>query len=199
MNAPSDRFARAIALFDAANAEDPNKETFEGAEYPKEVLYAERMTAWLDKFAPDGSEALKLAARAQHIRRWAIPRSEYPMDRKGYDLWRTTLAKFHGDTAAEILRQVGYDEPTIERVKALLLKERMKLDSEGQTLEDVVCLVFLQYYFAEFASHYSEPKLVGIVRKTWKKMSERGHEEALKLAPLFPPNLLEVVKQAISA
>jgi hypothetical protein len=197
MDTPSDRFARAVALFDAANGEDPNRETFEGAEYPKEVLYAQRMTAWLDRFAPDASEALKLAARAQHIRRWAIPRSEYPMDRKGYDLWRTTLAKFHGDTAAEILRRVGYDEPTIERVKALLLKERMKLDPEGQTLEDVVCLVFLQYYFAEFASHYSEPKLVGIVRKTWKKMSERGHEEALKLAPMFPPSLLEVVKQAI--
>ena len=198
MTTASDRFNQAIALFDAANGEDPNQETFEGVTYPKEVLYAQRMTAWLEKFEPNASEALKLAARAQHIRRWAIPRSEYSMDRKGYDLWRTTLAKFHGDTAAEILKQVGYDDATIERVKALLLKERMKLDPEGQTLEDVICLVFLQYYFVEFSSHYSEPKLVGIVRKTWKKMSDRGHDEALKLAPLFPSQLLEVVKQAIA-
>ncbi|MDD5331167.1 MAG: DUF4202 domain-containing protein [Sulfuricella sp.] len=199
MTTESSRFQEAIARIDAANAEDTNKETFEGVEYPKEILYSNRMTAWLDKYEPDASEALKLAARAQHIRRWAIPRGDYPMNRKGYDDWRITLAKFHGDTTAEIMRDVGYDEATCERVKTLLLKDRIKLiPDEGQVLEDVVCLVFLEFYFVPFAPHYSEPKLIGIVRKTWKKMSERSHGEALKLAPLWPAELLESVKKALA-
>lgn len=105
MHTPSDRLARAIALFDAANAKAPGKEMFEGTGYPREVLYAQRMSAWLDKFAPGASEVLKLAARAQHIRRWAIPRSEYPMDRKGYDLWRTTLAPLFPPNLLEEVKQ----------------------------------------------------------------------------------------------
>jgi hypothetical protein len=192
------RFAEALARFDAANAEDPNRERSEGAEHPKELLYARRMTAWLDRFAPDASEALKLAARSQHIRRWAIPRSEYPMNRQGYNEWRHRLAKFHAETAGEILKEVGYDEETIRRVESLLLKERMELDSEGQALEDVICLVFLTYYFADFASHYSEPKLIGILRKTWKKMSPRGHETALTLVPKLPAELRAVVEKALA-
>lgn len=195
----SDHFKEAIARFDAANAADPNKEMFEGKEYPKELLYAQRMTAWLDKYAPDASEALQLAARAQHICRWKIPRREYPMDRDGYNQWRTTLAKMHGDIAAEIMREVGYDEQMCEKIKALLLKDRIKLaDPDGQTLEDVVCLVFLEFYFVPFAPQYNEIKLASIVRKTWKKMSERGHQTALTLLPLLPANLIEVVKKAVA-
>lgn len=199
MTAVSDHFKDAIARIDAANGTDPNKEMFEGKECPKEVLYSERMTAWLHKYEPNASEALQLAARAQHIRRWAIPRSEYPMNRKGYNDWRTTLAKFHGDTTATIMKEVGYDDAMCERVKALLLKDRIKLeDPDGQTLEDVICLVFLAYYFIPFAPHYTEPKLVGIVQKTWKKMSERGHAAALELAPALPADLLAVVQKAIT-
>lgn len=199
MTATSDRFKQAIARFDAANAADPNKEIFEGKEYTKEHLYAERMTAWLEKFEPNASEALQLAARAQHICRWKIPRSDYPMNRKGYNDWRTTLAKFHGDTAAALMKEVGYDDALCEKVKELLLKDRIKLaDPDGQTLEDVICLVFLAYYFIPFAPHYTEPKLIGIVQKTWKKMSERGHNAALELAPALPADLLAVVQKAIS-
>lgn len=192
------RFSEAIARFDAANAEDPNKEVFGGETYPKELLYAQRMTAWLEKFAPDASEALKLAARSQHIRRWAIPRSEYPMNRQGYNEWRHRLAEFHAETAGRILDEAGYDEETIRRVRALLLKERMELDPEGQILEDVICLVFLEFYFADFAPHYSEPKLIGILRKTWKKMSPRGHEAALALAPKLPADLRALLGKALA-
>jgi len=199
MTATSDRFNKAIALIDAANAEDPNKEMFEGKEYAKEALYAERMTAWLHKFEPNASEALQLAARAQHICRWKIPRSDYPMNRKGYNDWRTTLAKFHGDTTAAIMRQAGYDDAMCEKVKELLLKDRIKLeDPDGQRLEDVICLVFLQFYFIPFAPQYNEPKLISIVQKTWKKMSERGHKAALDLAPALPADLLAVVQKAIT-
>ena len=195
----SEHFDEAIARFDAANAADPNKEVFEGKEYPKELLYAQRMTAWLDKYQPDASETLRLAARAQHICRWKIPRREYPMDRDGYNKWRTTLAKMHGDIAAEIMQQVGYDEQMCEQVKALMMKDRFKLaGQDGQTLEDVICLVFLEFYFAPFAPKYSAPKLTGIVRKTWRKMSERGHQTALTLAPSWSADLLEIVKKAIA-
>lgn len=197
MTAVSGRFKNAMARIDAANAEDPNKEMFEGKEHPKELLYSERMTAWLHKFEPNASEALQLAARAQHICRWKTPRSEYPMNRKGYNDWRTTLAKFHGDTTAGIMKKAGYDDAMCERVRALLQKDRIKLeDPDGQTLEDVICLVFLAYYFIPFAPHYSEPKLISIVQKTWKKMSERGHAAALELAPALPAELLTVVQKA---
>ncbi|MDD5240301.1 MAG: DUF4202 domain-containing protein [Sulfuricella sp.] len=199
MTITSDRFKEAMARFDAANAADPNKEAFEGKEYSKELLYAERMTTWLHQFEPDASEALQLAARAQHICRWKIPRSDYPMNRKGYNDWRTTLAKFHGDTAAALMKEAGYDDTMCEKVKALLLKDRIKLeDPDGQTLEDVICLVFLAHYFIPFAPHYSEPKLTGIVQKTWNKMSERGHKAALELAPALPTDLLAVVQKAIA-
>ena len=192
---PTAGFDTAIARFDAANADDPRREVCEGVAYPRELLYARRMTVWVEKLAPDASEALRLAARCQHIRRWTIPRRDYPMDRQGYRAWRTRLARFHADTAGEILRDVGYDEPTVQRVQALLRKERLKLDPEVQCLEDVICLVFLESYFADFASQHDEPKLVDIVRKTWKKMSGPGHEAALALN--LPPAARAIVRKAL--
>lgn len=197
MIADPDRFEKAIARFDAANAEDPNRETFDGAEQPKELLYAKRMTAWLERLAPDASEPLRLAARCQHIRRWTVPRNTYSMDRQGYKQWRTALAKFHAETAGALLRELGYDEQTLGRVQSLLRKERLKLDPETQLLEDVACLVFLENYFADFAKQHDEKKLVGIVRKTWEKMSSKGRDAALKLD--LPPEAVAIVKKALAA
>lgn len=194
------RFEQAISKFDAANAEDPNKEIFEGKEYPKELLYARRMTDMLQRFAPDASEAVQLAVRAQHICRWKIPRDNYPMDKAGYMQWRTYLYKYHGETAGGIMREAGYDEDMIGKLKSLLRKEKLKLNPETQMLEDVVDLVFLEHYLADFVhkySHYEEEKLLDILRKTWKKMSERGHEAALKLD--YTPEMLAVVKKALGA
>src|SRR5258705_2353923 len=168
----SEKFNNAISRFDAANGNDPNGE---------ELVYAQRMSEWLDRLAPGASEALKLAARSQHIRRWEIPRDKYPMNRGGYHRWRNELAGFHAETAGKILREVGYDDATVGRVQSLLRKERLKEDPEAQLLEDVICLVFLENYFADFAREHDEPKLIGILRKTWRKMSDRGHEAALKL------------------
>ena len=165
-------FRAALERIDAANAQDPAG---------KELIYSQRMSAWLDRIEPGASESLRLAARAQHIRRWIIPRADYPMDRIGYLKWRTTLYKFHADEATAILRQAGYDPPTITRVASLVRKERIKTDPEAQTLEDVICLVFLENYFAEFAAAHDDEKVIGILRKTWKKMSERGQKMALSL------------------
>jgi hypothetical protein len=180
-----ERFNTAIARFDAANAEDPNTEVVAGQASPKELLYAQRMTAWLERLVPDASEALRLAARCQHIRRWTMPRRDYPMTRQGYLQWRTMLARFHAETAGTILREVGYDEAMIHRVQALLRKERLRRDPEVQCLEDVICLVFLESYFADFARQHEPAKVIDIVQKTWHKMSSRGQEVARTL-PLSP-------------
>jgi hypothetical protein len=192
---PGEKLSEAIARFDAANAEDPHKETIDGKEHPKALVYAERMSAWLDKLAPDATEVVRLAVRAQHIRRWTVERERYPMDRAGYRKWRTDLGAFHAETAGRILREVGYAEEAVARVQALLRKERLKADPEVQLLEDVACLVFLDHYFAEFAQKHDEEKLVDIVRKTWRKMSPRGHEAAHGLR--LPPKLGALVKRAL--
>ena len=176
------RFEDALRLIDAANSEDPNTESFEGEDYPKELLYSMRMTKWLETIEPQASEALRLAVRSQHIRRWEIPRSEYPLDRKGYHQWRTRLYDYHGERAAGILEQVGYDEETIARVRKLLKKQGLKSNPETQTLEDVACLVFLESYFWDFSRLHDEEKIVGILRKTWVKMSPRGQEAARELS-----------------
>lgn len=200
MIANIERFKQALAKFDAANADDPNQEVFEGKSYPKELLYAQRMTAMLERFAPDAAEAVQLAVRCQHICRWKVPRNSYPMDGEGYKRWRTNLYKFHGDTAGAIMREVGYDEEIIGKVQALLRKERLKVNPDTQLLEDVVDLVFLEHYLADFVSkynHYEEDKLLGILRKTWLKMSEKGHAAALQLN--YTPEMLAVVKKALAA
>ena len=194
------RFQQAIAKFDAANAQDPNQEIFDGKSYPKELLYAQRMTAMLERFAPDASEAVQLAVRCQHICRWKSPRNAYPMDGVGYKQWRTDLYKFHGETAGAIMREVGYDDDMIAKVQALLRKEKLKVNPETQMLEDVVDLVFLQHYLADFVtkySHYEEEKLLGILRKTWRKMSDNGHAAALKLD--YTPEILAVIQKALAS
>jgi hypothetical protein len=177
----NDRFAAAIARFDDANRDDPNRTILDGVEHPDELLYAIRMTGWLGRMYPDASEALQLAVRCQHIRRWNIPRSRYPMDRAGYHRWRTELAKFHADTAATILREVGYDGATIARVQSLVRKENLKSDLQTQALEDVACLVFLEHEFSDFARKHDEAKVVNILQRTWKKMSPLGQRAALSL------------------
>ncbi len=182
MNENPKRFEDALRLIDEANSEDPNTESFEGEDYPKELLYSMRMTKWLETIESQASEALRLAVRSQHIRRWEIPRSEYPLGRKGYHQWRTRLYDYHGEKAAEILKKVGYDEETIARVRKLLKKKGLRSNPETQTLEDVACLVFLESYFWDFSRLHDEEKIIGILRKTWVKMSARGQEAARELS-----------------
>jgi hypothetical protein len=192
----TERFHLALARIDAENAQDPNIEIVDNVSHSKELIYSRRMSAWLDRLEPNASEALKLAARAQHIRRWEIPRSRYPMDRPGYHRWRTDLGKFHAQTAGRILAEVGYDDETIRRVQSLLRKERLKADPETQLLEDVICLVFLESYFAPFSERHDEAKLIGILRRTWAKMSPRGQEAALNLD--LPAEKRRIIEKALS-
>ncbi|UOQ68695.1 DUF4202 domain-containing protein [Hymenobacter volaticus] len=182
MHSSSTRFHKALEKFDAANAEDPNQDTdSDGRSWPKELLYGHRMSACLTRVAPEAPEAVHLAARCQHIRRWTIPRQDFPMDRAGYHKWRNTLKKYHAEIAGQLLAEVGYDDATITRVQALLQKQQLTRDADVQLLEDVICLVFLEYYFVDFARQHPEEKVIDIVQKTWAKMTPRGHELALQL------------------
>ena len=190
------RLETVIGLIDEANHQDPNLETFEGVAYPREWLYGRRMSACLERFCPEASEALRIAARGQHIRRWEIPRSGYPATREGYLKWRTFLYGFHADQVAGLMRHAGYEADLLERVKTLIQKRGIKTDAEVQTLEDVICLVFLEYHFAEFARTQDAEKLITIVRKTWNKMSDRGHEFALRLP--FPESVQPLLARALS-
>jgi len=177
----TNRFQKSIQRFDEENSKDPNLEVYKDQELSKELLYSIRMTEWLAKVSPQASVHLQLAARSQHICRWTIPRESYPMDRKGYLLWRTELKQFHAEKASEILEECGNDQVTIDRVKSLILKQRIKTDPESQALEDIVCLVFLEHYFEDFMAKHEPEKVVSIVRKTWNKMSVSAQKLALSL------------------
>lgn len=176
-------FSRCIALFDDANRQDPNLEVCGTESIPKELLYAQRMSQTLSCFSPEASFALQLAARAQHIERWTSPRSNYPEGRTGYKQWRSELLLYHARRAGELMAEAGAEAQDIERVQYLIQKRSMARDPETQCLEDVICLVFIEHYLAEFAakSGYDEAKLIDIIQKTWVKMSPRGQAAALKL------------------
>jgi hypothetical protein len=192
----SDRFERAIAAIDAANAADPNTITVGGVERPKELAHAEMVTAWVRRLRPDASEALLLAARAHHLRRWVVPRATYPPGRAGYLRWRRDLHRRHAAEVAEILRGVGYDDATIGRVQAIVTKRNLGADPEVQALEDAMCLVFLETQFADLAARTERAKIVDIVRKTAGKMSP----EAVALAGELPlgPEERSILTEALS-
>jgi hypothetical protein len=176
------RFSRAIARFDQENRQDPNQVVVQGAEYPQELIYSFRLTDWVLRLHPDASEPLLLAARCQHICRWTIPRSSYEMTRAGYLRWRTELRKFHALKSEEILREVGYREEIITRVRELNLKKNLGTDPECQVLEDALCLVTLEYQLTDLVAKTEPAKMVQILQKTWKKMSPPAHAAALALS-----------------
>lgn len=197
MIANQERFNRAIALFDAANAEDPNQD--EGQ--PKELLYAQRMTEMIGRFAPQASEVAQLAVRAQHIKRWTVPRSNYPMTKPGYFAWRTGLYKFHAEKAGDLLLQAGYDAAMVEQVKAAVGKQGLMTNPDTQLLEDVSSLVFLEHYMLGFAgqhAEYSEQKWLGIIRKTWKKMSGDAQRFATTGGIKLPEPLVPLILKAVA-
>lgn len=172
------RLRRAIAAIDAANADDPNRIVWEGRERPKEQAHAELVGAWVERLRPDAGEALRLAARAHHVRRWEIDRADFPEGVQGYHRWRRALQKLHAETAAGILRDLGYDAATVERVQDLIRKRGLGRDDEVQALEDALCLVFLQTQLADLAKRLDETKLLDVMRKTLAKMSPEAIEHA---------------------
>ena len=189
------RFQNALQRIDAANAKDPNKVVIDDTIVAKELLYSDRMLNRLMDFAPDASEAIQIAAKGQHICRWEIARNTYPMDRVGYLKWREALKKFHASKTTSILKEVGYENAFIDRVCFLIEKKLLKKDAETQLLEDVICLVFLEYYLEEFILKHDTEKLKNIIIKTWNKMSEKGQKTALTLS--FSTASLQLIKEAL--
>jgi hypothetical protein len=191
-----DRFAAAIAAIDAANADDPARIVVRGVERPKELAHAELVTEWVDRLRPDASEALRLAARAHHIRRWRVPRSSYPEGRAGYLKWRRDLHGVHAEEVGGILTDLGYDAATIERVQEIVKKRNLAKDPDVQVLEDALCLVFIETQFHDLAARTEADKMVEIVRKTLAKMSDEGKRHALAM-PLGAEDL-RIVEQALA-
>ena len=190
------RFAEAIRRFDAENSRDPNMELADGQPHPRELIYAQWLTDWVLKLSPNASEPLRLAARCQHICRWESPRNSYPMDKPGYLRWRADLKKFHADRSGKILREIGYDEATAQRVQELNLKKNFPNDPEVCVLEDALCLVFLERQLAPLAAKSDDEKMINALQKSWKKMTPSAHAEALKLN--YEPRERALIKKALA-
>ena len=177
----AERLRRALAAIDAANAGDPHRLRVRGESRPKELAHAELVSEWVARLAPDPGEALLLAARAHHLRRWTIPRSEYPAGRRGYLRWRRALQVLHAREVAAILTAEGYDESTIRRVQDLVQKQHLGRDAEVQILEDALCLVFLETQLHDLGARLDDEKLLAVLRKTLRKMSPDAIQRAEEL------------------
>lgn len=190
MDQASERFDQAIAAIDAVNATDPTVIVIDGVEAPKELGHARLVTEWVRRLDPDADEAQLLAARAHHLRRWAIPRKSYPEGRAGYLRWRTEQKKRHVEDVAVILAGVGYDERTIDRVQTIIGKQGRSTDRDVQTHEDALCLVFLSTQLRALADDLGEDRTIEVLRKTAAKMSGG----ALEIAATIP---FDDVEQAL--
>lgn len=202
MSQKQSTYDKALALIDAANSEDPNQVTADGKDWPKELLYSERMTDMLGRYKADADDAMKLAIRAQHIQRWKSPRNAYPMDRIGYLKWRKDLYKIQADNAADLLLEAGYDDDTTSRLRNAVAKKNIKGNADTQLLEDVTDLVFIEHYLLDFvAKHpdYSDEKWIEIIQKTWHKMSANAHAFALSGAVRLPESLVPLIRKAVSS
>lgn len=166
----ADRLSRALALIDAANAADPKGEA---------MVYGQRMSAELARLFPAASGVLQVAARGQHVERWLLPRSDYPEGKEGYHAWRREQGRRHADRVAGIMAEAGFGAEECERVGVLLRKEGIKRDPEVQDLEDVICFVFLKWYFSPFAAERDAEQTLDIVQKTARKMSAAGRARVL--------------------
>lgn len=179
---PSERYATAVSIIDSANAEDPTHVEVRGERLPLALAHGRLAAEWMARLVPDADEALLLAARAHHLRRFAVPRSEYPEGRAGYLRWRRDQKDRHANEIADILLAAGYDEATTNRVQVLVRRQRLDEASGTQWIEDVACLVFLETQLVDIADQLQRERLVEVVRKTVAKMSER----ALALVPEVP-------------
>ncbi len=181
-----DRLEKVLAGIDALNAKDPNG---------KELPYSERLTAWVLKLNPAPSETLRIAARGQHVERWTIPRDSYPMDRGGYLRWREELKRFHAATVTDLMKKEGYADAEMDAVRRIILKKNFQSDPDAQTVEDALCLIFLESQFEDLHQKTPDPKMIDIIQKTWKKMSAKAKEMALAL-PL-PPAHQTLISEAL--
>jgi hypothetical protein len=189
------KLATAFQYFDAYNQNDPNIFHWESKDYPQEYFFAIELYEWVLKLEPTASEALLLASRSQHIGRWEIARETYPDGRVGYLTWRKDLSLFHAKKASEILNEVGYNNEEIVKVERIILKQKIKVDPEVQTMENALCLVFLQFQYEAFHTKHSPEKVINILKKSLLKMDAHGHQFALTLK--YSPEGLAYIQEAL--
>ena len=191
------KLAAAFQLFDDYNRQDPRTFEWKGASYPQEYFFAIKLYEWVLKLDPDAGEELLLASRTQHIGRWEIPRESYPDGREAYLKWRKDLAHHHAAVATNLMQQTGYSTEETDRVSQIILKKRIKVDADVQTMENALCLVFLEFQYEDFRKKYENDneKLVNILYKSLLKMDAHGHAFALKLN--YTAGGLEIIKQAL--
>ena len=202
MNSEQAIFETARDLIDAANRADPNLVSADGREWPKELLYSERMSDMLERYQPQVHEVMKLAIRAQHIERWKSPRKAYPEGRIGYLQWRKDLYKIQASRAAELMTEAGYEQGACNQAWQAVAKKNIKGNPDTQLLEDVTDLVFIEHYMLEFVGkhpEYDEEKWIGIIRKTWNKMSPEAQQFALSGAISLPESLTPLILKAVAA
>jgi len=193
----SERLKLAISAFDRLNAEDPNRISDGGSERPRELVHAERLSAWIERLDPSPSLPLRLAARCQHLMRWKIPRSDFPEGRGGYHRWRRRAMEFHAEQSARVLSELGFEPAVIEAVRRINQKLEMREHPDVQTMEDALCLSFIEHELEAFAAKHPDPKLTRILRETWQKMSARGRERAAELLPGLAPRIRELVERSV--
>ncbi len=186
------RLEKTLAAIDTLHNGDPERTDGKA----NELIYAENMSGWLKKLAPDASEELQIAVRSQHLCRWELARSEFPMDRTGYLKWRTELGKLHARKAVEVMLAEGYSDECCSHVENTVRKLGIKRHADAQTLEDCACLVFIETGFLTFAEKHFEEKIINIVQKTWGKMSEQAQQTALALD--LPDEALTIIKKALA-
>ncbi len=175
------RLEKAFRLFDAYNQKDPNIFIWNQETYPQEYFLALRLYEWVLQLQPDASEELLLASRSQHIGRWEMPRDSYPEGREAYLRWRRELAIFHAEKSTALMVEAGFGTETTSRVRQIILKQKIKVDPEVQTIENALCLVFLQFQYEDFHHKHSPEKVINILKKSLLKMDQDGHQHALSL------------------
>ncbi len=190
------RFRETIRCIDELNSADPNRESVGDELLPRELIYSQRLCGWVMRLAPHASEELRLAARSQHLCRWQIPRDSYPATRAGYHQWKTELKKFHAGKSAEVLRAGGYPDEVVSRVSELNLKKNFPADPETRVMEDVLCLMFLQFQFGELAAKLDDEKTINAIRKSWEKMTDAARQHALALS--YTDRERELVQRALA-
>lgn len=190
------RLEAVLSAIDNINKEDPNYTVVDGVSKAKELLYGHYMSACLEEYWQETNELLKIAVRAQHIKRWHLKRTEFDEGKAGYFKWRIALGKFHAQLTEAIMLENDYSTEESQNTAKIIRKEKLKFNSDSQTLEDVACLVFLQHYFDEFSGKHSEDKIIRILQKTWGKMSDKAHDIALSFS--LPEHLAKLVNKALS-
>ena len=190
------RLEAVLSAIDNINKEDPNYTVVDGVSKAKELLYGHYMSACLEEYWQETNELLKIAVRAQHIKRWHLKRTEFDEGKAGYFKWRIALGKFHAQLTEAIMLENDYSTEESQNTAKIIRKEKLKSNSDSQTLEDVACLVFLQHYFDEFSGKHSEDKIIRILQKTWGKMSDKAHDIALSFS--LPEHLAKLVNKALS-